>query len=77
MNSLYQQLNQSKTSNLITMLKESRNPQQLLYNLTSSNPQVSAVMKEVQANGGDAKGLFYRKAKEMGVEPNSILNKLK
>lgn len=77
MNSLYQQLNQSKTSNLITMLKESRNPQQLLYNLMSSNPQVSAVMKEVQANGGDAKGLFYRKAKEMGVEPNSILNKLK
>ena len=77
MNSLYQQLNQSKTSNLITMLKESHNPQQLLYNLMSSNPQVSAVMKEVQANGGDAKGLFYRKAKEMGVEPNSILNKLK
>lgn len=49
----------------------------MLMNLMSSNPQVAAVMKEVQANGGDAKSLFYRKAKEMGVDPQTILNQLK
>lgn len=49
----------------------------MLMNLMSSNPQVAAVMKEVQANGGDAKSLFYRKAKEMGVDPQMILNQLK
>lgn len=78
MNSLYQQLNQSTgANNLISMLKSSGNPQQMLMNLMSSNPQVAAVMKEVQANGGDAKSLFYRKAKEMGVDPQTILNQLK
>lgn len=49
----------------------------MLMNLMSSNPQVAAVMKEVQVNGGDAKSLFYRKAKEMGVDPQMILNQLK
>ncbi len=59
------------------MIKSSGNPQQMLMNLMSSNPLVAAVMKEVQANGGDAKSLFYRKAKEMGVDPQTILNQLK
>ena len=46
-------------------------------NMANSNPQVANVLKEVQANGGNAKDLFYRKAKEMGVDPNSILNNLR
>ncbi len=49
----------------------------MLMNLMSSNPQVAAVMKEVQANGGDAKSLFYKKAESMGVDPNLILSMLK
>ncbi len=77
MNSLYQQLNQTKTENWITMFKQSRDPQSLLMNLVASNPQVSAIVKEVQANGGDAKSLFYKKAESMGVDPNLILNMLK
>lgn len=46
-------------------------------NLMTVNPQVSTVMQEVQANGGEAKGLFYRKAKEMGVDPNLVLSMMK
>lgn len=77
MNSLYQQLNQTKTDNLITMFKQSRDPQGLLMNLMTYNPQVSAVVKEIQANGGDARSLFYKKANDMGIDPNVILNMLK
>lgn len=59
------------------MLKQSKDPQGLLMNLMTVNPQVSTVIQEVQANGGDAKGLFYRKAKEMGVDPNLVLSMMK
>ena len=78
-NSLYNQLNKNQLSqnNMINMLKNIKNPQQLIMNMTNSNPQVANVLKEVQANGGNAKDLFYRKAKEMGVDPNSILNNLR
>ncbi len=77
MNSLYQQLNQTRTVNLATMFKQSRDPQGLLMNLMTCNPQVSAVVKEVQANGGDARSLFYKKANDMGIDPNVILSMLK
>ena len=78
-NSLYNQLNKNQLSqnNMINMLKNIKNPQQLIMNMANSNPQVANVLKEVQANGGNAKDLFYRKAKEMGVDPNSILNNLR
>ena len=78
-NSLYNQLNKNQLSqnNMINMLKNIKNPQQLIMNMANSNPQVASVLKEVQANGGNAKDLFYRKAKEMGVDPNSILNNLR
>ena len=59
------------------MLKNVKNPQQLIMNMANSNPQVVSVLKEVQANGGNVKDLFYRKAKEMGIDPNSILNNLR
>ena len=78
-NSLYNQLNKNQLSqnNMINMLKNIKNPQQLIMNMANSNPHVANVLKEVQANGGNAKDLFYRKAKEMGVDPNSILNNLR
>lgn len=78
-NSLYNQLNKNQLSqnNMISMLKNIKNPQQLIMNMANSNPQVAGVLKEVQANGGNAKDLFYRKAKEMGIDPNSILNNLR
>lgn len=78
-NSLYNQLNKNQLSqnNMINMLKNIKNPQQLIMNMANSNPQVASVLKEVQANGGNAKDLFYRKAKEMGIDPNSILNNLR
>ena len=41
-----------------------------------NSPQLAEVMKELQENGGDARSLFFKKAKEMGVDPNTILSQL-
>lgn len=66
MNSLYQELNRTKTNDIVTMFKQSDDPKSLLINLISTNPRVAAVMKEIQANGGDAKSLFFSESKRNG-----------
>ena len=48
------------------------NPASLLMN----NPQMRQVMEYVQANGGDAKAAFYKKAQEMGIDPNEVIAQL-
>lgn len=64
-------------NDIVSMLKQSSNPQQLLQNMARANPQVASVLQEVQANGGDARSLFYRKAQQMGIDPQAVLNQLK
>ena len=82
-NQLFQQLAQGQSNpnlNIIQMFKavqNSANPNQLIQQLMSTNPQVSNIMKEIQMNGGDAKSLFYTKAKQVGVDPESILSMLR
>lgn len=78
-NSLFNQLNQNRGSLGYTLnaVRNSANPYQTLMNLSRNNPNVSRIMDEVKRNGGDAKALFYAKAKEMGVDPNVILNQLR
>ena len=41
-----------------------------------NNPQMRQVMEYVQANGGDAKAAFYKKAQEMGIDPNEVIAQL-
>lgn len=59
------------------MLKHSSNPKQLLMTLANQDYRVASVLKEVQANGGDARSLFFQKAKQMGIDPNTIINQLR
>jgi hypothetical protein len=40
-------------------------------------PQYKQVMDYVNANGGDPKEAFYKKASEMGINPDDIINQLK
>lgn len=79
--SLYQQLQPSQASNnpmnLIQAVRTSQNPRQMLMNLAGNNSQVASILREVQNCGGDARTLFYRKAQQMGVDPNAILNQLR
>jgi len=84
MNSLYQQLNptvnnlslsrNSNIQNIISLFKNSPNPQMLLNNLIKNNPQMQNLYMLIQNSNKTPKELFYTMANEKGVDPNSILN---
>lgn len=78
-NSLFNQLNQDRNSLGYTLnaVRNSANPYQTFLNLSRNNPNILRIIDEVNKNGGDAKALFYAKAREMGVDPNVILKQLK
>lgn len=80
MNSLYNQLKQSSTSNpmnIINAIRRSNNPYQALINMSQNDNRIAQILQEVNSNGGDARSLFYAKAKQMGVNPDDILNQLR
>ena len=59
------------------MLRSAGNPQAMLQNMMSSNPQMKQVMDLVNQSGGDPREAFYNLAKQKGVNPEEILNLLK
>lgn len=62
---------------MFNLLKSAQNPQALLNNMASQNPQLKQVMEVINQHGGDPKKAFYDIAKERGIDPNEILNQLK
>lgn len=73
-------LNQSKVTpikSMMQMLKSAGNPQMMLQQMISQNPQIRQAVQYVNDNGGNAEKAFYRLAKEKGVNPNDILQALK
>lgn len=86
MNSLYQQLNPVKTQlpsnisnikKMMNMFKGVQNPQQMMATMVQNNPQMKGVLSLVQNSNMSPKDLFYKMAKEKGVNPEDILNALK
>lgn len=61
---------------MMGMLEGASNPQKAIEMLASQNPQIGAIMNMAKGNGG-LKNLFYSQAKQMGIDPNSILSQLK
>lgn len=47
--------------------------QNMIGMIMNRNPQMKQVMEYIQSNGGDAKAAFYKKAQEMGVDPEEVL----
>lgn len=73
-------LNQSRMNpikNMMQMMKSAGNPQMMLQQMISQNPQIRQAVQYVNDNGGNAEKAFYRLAKEKGVNPNDILQALK
>ena len=66
-------LNQSRLLQTVQKIKSMGNPQMMLQQI----PQYKQVMDYVNANGGDAKSLFYARAKEMGVDPDEIIQAMR
>ena len=62
---------------MYNQVRYSQNPDQAMQMLFANNPQYQNVMNYIQQNGGDARSAFYNMAAQMGVDPNSILSKLR
>lgn len=80
MNRLFNQLrpqNNNGIGNLFNTLRASRDPMNTLSSMAGNNPAIAQMLQELQASGGDARGLFFKKAREMGIDPQSILSKMK
>ena len=60
---LYNQLNQKLTN-------------QILNNIIQNNPQATEIIKEMKDSGYTPKDYFYKKAEEMGVNPQEILKQI-
>ena len=58
---------------VIQTIKSMGNPQMMVQQM----PQYKQVMDYINQNGGDAKSAFYKMAKEMGVDPDEILNQMR
>ena len=59
------------------MVNGSQNPQLLLNQMMTNNPQMKQVMDIIKQAGGDPKKAFYSLAEQKGVDPEEILNMLK
>lgn len=58
-------------------LQRSTNPQALLSQMMVNNPNIANAIEYIKANGGDAQAAFYKLAQQKGINPLTILNKLK
>ena len=68
---------QNSIFNIINAIRTAQNPQSMLNNMLTTNPQLQAVMNYVNSQGGDAKQAFYNLAQQRGVDPQTILDQLK
>lgn len=79
---LFQELNQQSSGGqsfnpfeMAKAVQRAANPNNMMMSLMQQNPQVREALNLVQQNGGNPKEVFYKLAKEKGINPNSILNK--
>ena len=70
-NPMLASLNRNQASQMISQIKQTMNNPMLLM------PQYRQMADYVKANGGNAEELFYKKASEMGVDPNDILKAMR
>ena len=62
---------------MMSLVKSAGNPQMMMQQMMSQNPQMKQALDYVNQNGGDAKEAFYKLANESGVNPDEIINMLK
>lgn len=61
----------------MNQVKAAQNPQAMLNQLMMNNPNMKTAMTLIQQSGNDPKATFYALAKQMGVNPNDVLNALR
>lgn len=86
-NLLYQELQKSLNRSLpnnttsineaMMVVKNSKNPQQMIMQLAQNNPQLSQILKELNSSGLSPKDLFMQRVNQLGISPDSILKMLR
>lgn len=61
---------------MVNMLQSSNNPEQAIQNLAQKNQQIGQLIQIANGHGG-LKRLFFERAKQMGIDPNSVISQLK
>ena len=72
MNPQIQQIKQ-----MMNRLRAMQNPQDAFLQMAANNPLLQQAILFVKNNGGDAQTAFYNYAKQMGVDPQEVLNMLR
>lgn len=62
---------------MYNQVRQSKNPDQVMQRLLANTPQYQEIMKYIDQNGGDAKTAFYNMAAQKGVNPETILSRLR
>lgn len=62
---------------MIGMVNASSNPQAMMNQLFTSNPNMKQAVDLIKASNGDPKAAFYKLAEQKGIDPNEILNMMK
>lgn len=76
-NSFENQNNSNSLFDVYNQVRQSKNPDQVMQRLLANTPQYQEVMKYINQNGGDAKTAFYNMAAQKGVNPETILSRLR
>lgn len=70
-----QQISQIK--NTMNLMRSARNPQAIMMQMVQNNPMYAQAMNIAQQFKGDPKEAFYKKAQEMGVDPDEVMSYLR
>ena len=62
---------------MMNMVRTAQNPQLMLNQLATSNPLLKQAIDLTQQYGGDSMKALEETAKQMGFDPNEIMNMLK
>ena len=62
---------------IMNMVKSAQDPQAMLNQFASNNPLLKQALDTTQQYGGDSMKALRETAKQMGFDPNEILNMLK
>ena len=69
--------NLSHVKTMYDRIRNVSNPQTAINEMMKQNPTMKQAMDYVNATGGDYEKAFFKLAKEMGVNPQDILNALR
>lgn len=72
-----QNYNNNSLMGMMNQIRQSPNPQQAMQNMVMNSPDFRNIVNYINQNGGDARSAFYNLAAQKGINPESILQRLR